>query len=163
MNEFTQNPWNPSPWLLKHSERRKKWRKKHQTWSPMWTSPFTHVNSRCELSLLIVKTTYQTYHITWNIPERWEKVVPTTNTSWWSHTKYGILCHIVLNVTMVTFRMALSMNKWKNVVRMMNEFIYWPKPNLLLSTTSNGMLSHMIEIWMKNDLVSDNNCNVVVL
>lgn len=52
MNEFTQNPWNPSPWLLKHSERRKKWRKKHQTWSPMWTSPFTHVNSRCELSLL---------------------------------------------------------------------------------------------------------------
>ena len=116
MNEFTQNPWNPSPWLLKHSERRKKWRKKHQTWSPMWTSPFTHVNSRCELSLLIVKTTYQTYHITWNIPERWEKVVPTTNTSWWSHTKYGVLCHIVLNVTMVTFRMALPLNKRTNNV-----------------------------------------------
>ena len=38
----------------------------------------------------------------------------------------------------------------------------WPKPYLLLSATCDEMLSWMIEIWMKNHLVSDKNCNIVV-
>ena len=36
-------------------------------------------------------------------------------------------------------------------------------PNLLLSTTCDEILSCMIEIWMKNHLVSDSNCNPVNL
>ena len=44
---------------------------------------------------------------------------------------------------------------------MMDEFIHWPKPYLLLSATCDEILSWMIEIWMKNHLVSDNNCNIV--
>ena len=43
--------------------------------------------------------------------------------------------------------------------RMMDEFIHWPKPYLLLSTTCDEILSWMIVIWMKNHLVSDSNCN----
>ena len=40
----------------------------------------------------------------------------------------------------------------------MDEFILWPKPYLLLSTTCDAILSWMIGIWMKNHLVSDSNC-----
>ena len=36
-------------------------------------------------------------------------------------------------------------------------------PNLLLATTCDEILSCMIEIWMKHHLVSDNNCNIVIL
>jgi hypothetical protein len=43
---------------------------------------------------------------------------------------------------------------------MMDEVIRWPKPYLLLSTTCHEMLSWMTTIWMKNNLVSDNNCNI---
>ena len=46
---------------------------------------------------------------------------------------------------------------------MMDEFIHWPKPYPLLSATSDEMLSWMIEMWMKNHLVSDSNCNTVNL
>jgi hypothetical protein len=43
---------------------------------------------------------------------------------------------------------------------MMDEFVHWPKPYLLLSTTCDEMLSWMIENWMKNHLViSDNDCH----
>jgi hypothetical protein len=45
----------------------------------------------------------------------------------------------------------------------MDEFIHWPKLYLLLSTTCDEILSRMIEKWMKNHLVSDNNCNTVNL
>ena len=46
---------------------------------------------------------------------------------------------------------------------MMDEFIHWPKPYLLLSPTCDEILSWMIEIWMKSNLVSDNDCNTVNL
>ena len=45
----------------------------------------------------------------------------------------------------------------------MDEFIHWPKPFLLLSATCDDILSWMIEIWMKNNLVSDRKCNIVNL
>ena len=44
---------------------------------------------------------------------------------------------------------------------MIDEFIHWPNPYLLLSATCDNILSWMIEIWMKNHLVGDNNCNTV--
>ena len=44
---------------------------------------------------------------------------------------------------------------------MMDEFIHWLKPYLLLSATCDEMLSWVIEIGMKNHLVSDSNCNTV--
>ena len=45
---------------------------------------------------------------------------------------------------------------------MMDEFIHWPKPYLLLSATCDGKLSWMIKIWIKNHLVSDSNCNTII-
>jgi hypothetical protein len=44
---------------------------------------------------------------------------------------------------------------------MMNEFIHWLTPYLLLSSTCDEMLSWMIEVWMNNQLVSDVNCNTI--
>ena len=44
---------------------------------------------------------------------------------------------------------------------MMDEFIHWPKPYLLLSVTSSEILSSMIEIWMKNHLVGESNRNTI--
>ena len=41
----------------------------------------------------------------------------------------------------------------------MDEFIQWPKPYLLFSTTCDEILSWMIEIWMQKHLIRDNNCN----
>ena len=46
---------------------------------------------------------------------------------------------------------------------MMDEFIRWPKPFLLFLATCDELVSWMIEIWMINHLVSDNNCNTVNL
>jgi hypothetical protein len=40
---------------------------------------------------------------------------------------------------------------------------HWPKPYLLLSGTCDEILSWMIENWMKNHLVSDNNCSIAHL
>ena len=45
----------------------------------------------------------------------------------------------------------------------MDKFIYGPKPYLLLSTTCDAILSWMIEIWIRNHLGSDGNCNIVNL
>ena len=44
---------------------------------------------------------------------------------------------------------------------MMNDFIHCSKPYVLLPTTRDEILSWMIEIRIKNHLVSDNNCNIV--
>ena len=44
---------------------------------------------------------------------------------------------------------------------MMDEFIHWPKPYLLLSATCEEILPWMIEICMKNHLVSDNDGNTI--
>ena len=46
---------------------------------------------------------------------------------------------------------------------MMDEFVHWPKPYLLLSATSDEIMSWMTGTWMKTHLVSDINCNVVNL
>jgi hypothetical protein len=46
---------------------------------------------------------------------------------------------------------------------MVDEFIHWPKPYILLSATCDEILSRVITIWMKTHLVSDNNCNTVNL
>ena len=46
---------------------------------------------------------------------------------------------------------------------MMDEFIHRPKPYILLSTTCDEILSWMIEIWMKNHLINDSNCNTINL
>ena len=46
---------------------------------------------------------------------------------------------------------------------MMDAFIHWQKPYHLLSTTCDGILSWMVQIWIKNQLISDNNCNIVDL
>ena len=43
------------------------------------------------------------------------------------------------------------------------ELVHWPKTYLRLSATCDEVLSWMIEIWMKNDLVSDCNHNTVNL
>ena len=46
---------------------------------------------------------------------------------------------------------------------MMDEFIHWPQPYLLLLATSDEILSWMIENWMKILLVSDSIRNTVNL
>ena len=45
----------------------------------------------------------------------------------------------------------------------MDEFIHWPKPYLALSASWDDKLSWMIEIRMKNHLVSDSDYNIVNL
>ena len=47
---------------------------------------------------------------------------------------------------------------------MMDEFIHWPKLYFLLSTACDEILLWVIEIWMKDHLLSDNyNCNTINL
>ena len=43
----------------------------------------------------------------------------------------------------------------------MDEFFHWPKPYLLLSTTSDEILLWMISNWMKNYMLSDSKCSTV--
>ena len=68
---------------------------------------------------------------------------------------------MVFNMPMVNVWMTLLMNKCTSAL--MDVCIYWPKPYLLLSSSCDEMLSWMLETWMKNHLVSDNNCNIVDL
>jgi hypothetical protein len=42
---------------------------------------------------------------------------------------------------------------------MMDEFIHWPKPYLVVSSTCDEIFSWMIEIWMKNHLVTEETYN----
>ena len=72
---------------------------------------------------------------------------------------------MVFKATMVTFRMILLMNKVDQIVSwMMDEFIHWPKPYLLvLLATCDEIFSWMIECWMKYHLVSESNRNIVNL
>ena len=46
---------------------------------------------------------------------------------------------------------------------MLDEFIHWLKPYLLLSATSDEILSWMIEFWLKHHSISNNNCNTANL
>ena len=41
-----------------------------------------------------------------------------------------------------------------------HEFIHWPKPYLLQSTTCDEILSWIVEIWMEKHLVSDSIFNI---
>ena len=66
---------------------------------------------------------------------------------------------MVFNVTTVTFWMALQILS----PYMTDEFVRWLKRYLLLSATRDEILSWMIEIWMKNHFVSDNNCDILNL
>ena len=70
---------------------------------------------------------------------------------------------MAFNVTMVNLWMTLLMNILRVLSWMMDEFIHWSKPYLLLSTTCDEILSWMFEIWMTNHLVSDSNCNTINL
>ena len=70
---------------------------------------------------------------------------------------------MVFDVTMVTFWMTLLMISLQILSWVMDEFIHWPEPYLLLSATCDEMLSWMIEIWKNSHLVSDSNCNTVNL
>ena len=46
---------------------------------------------------------------------------------------------------------------------MKDEFIHRSKSYLLLSATCDEILSWIIQIWMKNHLVTDSDCNTVNL
>ena len=74
------------------------------------------------------------------------------------HTNYN---EYNIYVTLVTFWTTLFMYKWTNVV--MDEFIWWPKPYLLLSATRGEISSWMIEIWMTIHLVSDNTYKLRIM
>jgi len=68
---------------------------------------------------------------------------------------YDILCHSGSFSEDASYEQIWS---W-----VMDEFIHWPKPYLLLSTICDEILSWIIDNWMKNHLVSDNKCNTVNL
>ena len=71
---------------------------------------------------------------------------------------YGILCHYGNVSDDTSYEKVDKLLSW-----MMGEFIHWPKHYLLLFATCDKILSWVIEIWMKNHLVSDGNCNTVNL
>jgi hypothetical protein len=74
----------------------------------------------------------------------------------WYLVPYGVF------MSLGNFWMKLLMNKWTDYCHgWWMRFIHWPKPYLLLATTYDEILSWMIEIWMRNHLVSDNTCNTV--
>ena len=70
---------------------------------------------------------------------------------------------MVFNVTLVSFQMTLLMISLQLLFWMMNEFVHWPKPYLLLSATCDEMLSWMIEVWMELHLLTYHDCNTVNL
>ena len=63
---------------------------------------------------------------------------------------YDILCH---------YDNFLDDTSYEQVNKYCCGFINWPKCYLLLSATCDEILSWMIEIWMKNHVVSDSNYN----
>ena len=71
---------------------------------------------------------------------------------------------MVFYVTMIICWMTLLKNKSEQILSwMMDEFIHWPPPHLLLLATFDEILSWTIEIGMKKHLASDCNCNIVNL
>ena len=46
---------------------------------------------------------------------------------------------------------------------MMDEFMYWPKPSLLLSATCGEKVAWMIDFWMESHWVSDSNGDTLIL
>ena len=71
--------------------------------------------------------------------------------------------NMVFDVTMVIFWITLIMNKGTNIV-MGNGWVHpLAKTPPSLVETCDEILSWVIEIWMKNHLVSDSNCYTVNL
>jgi hypothetical protein len=66
---------------------------------------------------------------------------------------------MIFSVMMVTFWMTPFISE-QTLSWMMDEFIHWQKPYLLLSATCDEILSWVIKIWMINQLVS--HCNIVI-
>ena len=54
-------------------------------------------------------------------------------------------CHVVFYVTMVTFWMSFLCISEQLLSLMMDEFIHWPKHDLLVSTTCVEMLPWIME------------------
>jgi hypothetical protein len=85
-----------------------------------------------------------------------------------SHTfallaKSLVALNMVFSVHYGDFWITLLMNKWTNCCHAWwSSSIHLPNPYLLLSATCDEMLSRMIEIWVKKNPVSDNNCNTVI-
>ena len=46
---------------------------------------------------------------------------------------------------------------------MMDDFIHWSKPYLLLSKTCDEILPWIIKNWMQIHMVTDNKCHIVNL
>ena len=66
-----------------------------------------------------------------------------------SNTLNMISSHMVCNVTMVAFHRTFLMNKVTNIDKDDGRLHPLPKPNLLLSATSDELLSWVIEIGCK--------------
>ena len=70
---------------------------------------------------------------------------------------------MVIIVTMATFGWQILSISEQILSWMMDEFICWPKPYLVMLATRDKILLWVLEIWMKNHLVSDSVRNTVNL
>ena len=81
--------------------------------------------------------------------------------------KYYILHHLLFYaIANGNFLLTLPMNKFTSIVIPTSIYVMNYLQSLVYSTSYvfyNETLSWMVEIWMKNDLISDNNCNVINL
>ena len=92
----------------------------------------------------LTPTLSSTLSTNWDLSKNLHLVLSFKNQK--NYTKYGIY------VTLVTFWMTFLMNNWEILSWMMDEFMHWPKPYLLLSATFDEILSWKIEIWIKKSL-----------
>jgi hypothetical protein len=74
-----------------------------------------------------------------------------------------LLCHMVFNVTMVTFRTTQLMNKWTNVV-MVDGWVH-PLAKTTPSFVNNLWWNIVMDGWNLDEshLISDSNCNTINL
>ena len=86
-----------------------------------------------------------------------------------------LVCEVSLNMTFSVIRyfmslwqlfwMTLMRNKWANIIMDGEEFICWPKPYLLLSTTFDETLSWMMDEfirWPKLYLLLSTTCDEIL-
>ena len=92
----------------------------------------------------LTPTLSSTLSTNWDLSKNLHLVLSFKNQK--NYTKYGIY------VTLVTFWMTFLMNNWEILSWMMDEFMHWPKPYLLLLATFDEILSWKIEIWIKKSL-----------
>ena len=118
----------------------------------MYCSPSPHPHHQSQLGQEHSQWCFQQVSCFYSWFSLWISIKDLTLVEWGA---------MVFNVTLVTFWMTLLMNRWTNSV--VDEFIRWSKPCPLLSTTCDEISWQLIEIWMKNCLVSESNCNNVDL